>query len=69
VDELIKKVSEKAGINTDQAKNAVNAVFEFIKSKVPGIGEKLQGMVSGGEGGGSGGVGDVLDDVRKKFGI
>jgi len=66
VEELIKKVSEKAGINADQAKNAVNAVMEFIKTKMPGIGEQISGMLSGG---GGGGVGDVLGNIRGKLGI
>ena len=35
MEELIKTVSEKAGINAEQAKTAVNTVMEFIKNKVP----------------------------------
>ena len=63
MDDLIRTVSEKAGINAEQAKTAVNTVMEYIKNKVPGLGEKLQGMISGG------GAGDVVGDLRKKFGI
>lgn len=64
MDELIKTVTEKAGINPEQAKNAVNTVMEFIKNKIPGIGEKLQGLFTAG-----GGAGDVVESVRKKLGI
>ncbi|MCI0700727.1 MAG: hypothetical protein L0241_06570 [Planctomycetia bacterium] len=67
MDELIKTVSEKAGINPEQAKVAVNSVIEFIKGKLPGIGEQVQGMLTGGEG--SGVAGNLLDAARKKFGI
>jgi hypothetical protein len=67
VDELVKTVSEKAGINPEQAKTAVNAVMDFIKAKLPGVGEQVQGMLTGG--GQGGGAGDLLDAARKKFGI
>ena len=64
MEELIKTVSEKAGINAEQARNAVSAVMDFIKNKVPGIGEHLKGMISG-EGGGAG----MVDALKKKIGI
>jgi len=64
VDDLIRSVSEKAGISQEQAKSAVNAVMEFVKNKYPGIGDQIKGMLSGG-----GGAGDMLGDLRKKIGI
>jgi hypothetical protein len=67
VDELIKKVSEKAGINAEQAKNAVQSVIEFLKAKMPGIGEQVSAMLAGG--GGGGGLGEVIGSVRDKFKI
>ena len=68
MDEIISKVSEKAGISADQAKTAVNTVVEFVKGKVPAIGEQLQGLLSGGGEGGNplAGAGDAL---KKKFGL
>jgi hypothetical protein len=66
VDELIKKVTEKAGINPEQAKNAINGVIDFLKAKMPGVGEQVAGMLSGG---GGGGAGNVIDSVRGKLGI
>ena len=65
MEELIKKVSEKAGINAEQAKNAVTTVMEFIKNKIPGIGDQLKGALAGGGEGGGG----VVDAIRKKVGI
>ena len=64
MDDLIKTVSEKAGISADQAKTAVNTVIEFVKNKVPGIGDHLKTLLSGG-----GNAGDMLGDLREKIGI
>ena len=64
MDDLIKTVSEKAGITAEQAKTAVNTVVEFAQKKLPGIGDQLKGMLSGG-----GGAGDMLGDLRKKVGL
>lgn len=68
MEELIKKVSEKAGINAEQARAAVTSVMDFIKNKVPGIGDQLKGLLASAEGevAGSGGI---VDTIRKKVGI
>ena len=63
--ELIQKVSEKAGISADQAKNAVNTVMDFIKNKVPGLGDKIKELIAGG----GGDAGGLVDNIRKKIGI
>ncbi|MBP3956568.1 hypothetical protein J8F10_14910 [Gemmata sp. G18] len=68
MDELIKTVSEKAGINPEQAKAAVNSVVEFVKNKVPVVGEQLQGLLSGGGDGGNPLAG-AADALKKKFGF
>jgi nucleoid DNA-binding protein len=68
VDELIKTVSEKAGINPEQAKTAVNSVVEFIKGKLPMVGEQVQGMLSG-SGDGSNPLAGAADALKKKFGF
>ena len=68
MDELIKTVSEKAGISAEQAKTAVSSVFEFLKGKLPLLGDQLQGLVSGnGEGGGA--LAGAADAIKKKFGF
>ena len=68
MDELIKTVSEKAGINPEQAKVAVSSVVEFIKGKLPMIGEQVQGLLNGsGEGGNP--LAGAADALKKKFGF
>lgn len=69
MDELIKTVSEKAGITADQAKNAVTSVIEFVKTKAPMIGEQLKGFLAGGGGGEGGGLAGAADAVKKKLGL
>ena len=68
VEELIKSVTEKAGISADQAKTAVGTVMEFLKGKLPGIGDQLQGLLAGGGDAGSG-VAGAADALKKKFGF
>lgn len=68
MDELIRTVSEKAGINPDQAKTAVNSVIEFFKAKVPMIGEHLQGFING-EGGDGNALANAAGAIKKKLGI
>lgn len=48
MDELIKQVSQKAGITEQQAQAAVNTVLEFVKSKLPpALASQVDGIVSG----------------------
>lgn len=68
MDELIKTVSEKAGINEEQARNAVNSVIEFAKAKLPMVGEQLQGLLAAG-GDGSNPLAGAADALKKKFGF
>jgi hypothetical protein len=67
VDELIKTVSEKAGVSPDQARAAVNSVVEFVKAKAPVVGEHLQALLGGDTTGGS--LADAADALRKKLGF
>ena len=67
MDELIKTVSEKAGINPDQAKVAVTSVIEFVKGKLPMLGEQIQGMITGGGEGGT--LANAADAIKKKLGL
>lgn len=67
MDELIKTVSEKAGISAEQAKRAVDGVIEFAKAKMPMVGEQLQGLLSGGDG--STPLAGAADALKKKFGF
>jgi hypothetical protein len=48
VDELIKQVSEKAGISEQQARIAVETVMDYAKAKLPpGLASQVEGMISG----------------------
>jgi hypothetical protein len=46
--DLIRIVSERAGISPEQARTAVNTVMEFAKDKMPLIGDQLKGLLAGG---------------------
>lgn len=49
MDELIKLVSQKAGISPDQAKTAVTTVLGFLKDKLPApIAGQIDGLLGGG---------------------
>ena len=59
MEELIKRVSERAGISEEQARSAVQTVAEFLKERVPApYSSYIDSFMSGGgtEGGGLGGI-------------
>jgi hypothetical protein len=62
VEELVKKVAEKAGISGEQAQKAVQSVMDFLKEKVPMLGDQLKGMLEGG-GGGLGNIAEKIGDM------
>ena len=68
MDELIKTVSEKAGISPEQAKTAVTGVIDFIKGKLPMLGEQVQGLI-GGDGQSGNPLTSAADALKKKFGF
>lgn len=48
MDELVKLVTQKAGITEAQAKTAINTVLEFVKSKLPPpLASQVDGVISG----------------------
>ncbi|MCP4421167.1 MAG: DUF2267 domain-containing protein [Chloroflexi bacterium] len=52
MDDLIKLVTEKAGISTEQAKIAIETVVGFLKDKLPApIAGQLDKVISGAGGG------------------
>lgn len=61
--ELIKVVTEKAGISESQAKTAVETVMKFLKDKLPG---GLGGQVESALSSNAGTVGSVIDTVKDK---
>jgi nucleoid DNA-binding protein len=66
VEELIKQVTQKAGISDAQAKQAVETVMGFLKDKLPApIASQIEGVLSGS---GSLDIGDVGDQLGGIFG-
>lgn len=66
MEELIKLVSEKAGISSDQAKAAVETVLGFLKERLP---EPIAAQVDGLLAGGSGSVENVTNVVKGLGGL
>ena len=65
MDELIKKVAEKAGIGEDAAAKAIQVVMEQLNGKLPGpIAAQVQSALGGG--GGDGDLADSAGDALKK---
>ena len=63
--DIIKMVTEKAGISEDQAKKAVDTVVSFIKDKMPeGLGSQVESLLKGGESS----VGDMASGLKDKIG-
>jgi len=49
MDELIKQVSQKAGLSEEIAKKAVDAVIDYLKDKLPApIAGQIDGLLGGG---------------------
>lgn len=66
MEELIKQVSEKAGITEDQARTAVETVAAYLKERVPSAySGYIDSFMSGGTGGG-GGLGSLLGGMFGK---
>lgn len=65
MDELIKQVTAKAGISEDQARSAVNAVLDFVKTRLPA---PIAGQIENAMGGKGGGIGGTLGDMASKAG-
>jgi len=57
MDELVKQISERAGISEDQAKVAVETVAGFLKERLPSpYNNYVDSFIGTGEGGGLGGM-------------
>lgn len=64
--ELIKMVSDKAGISEDQARKATETVMGYLKGKLPpAVASQLDGVASGGS---TGNLGDIASGLGGKFG-
>jgi hypothetical protein len=50
MEDLIKTISEKAGISADQSKSALTVVLGLLKEKMPdALGGQLEGLLTGKE--------------------
>ena len=63
MEELIKQVSERAGISEEQARAAVETVAGFLKNAVP---PPYNSMSTVPQLEGGGGLGSMLADVRRR---
>ncbi|MDF2438091.1 MAG: hypothetical protein K0Q95_2467 [Bacteroidota bacterium] len=70
MEQLIKMVTEKAGISEAQAKKAVDAVVNFLKDKMPaGVGSQVESFVKGsGTTGASGTLDSIKNGISGKLG-
>ena len=63
MENLIKRVSEKAGITEAQARSAVNTVVSFLKDKMPaGVGSQVETFLKGGSGA------SIVGSIKEKVG-
>ena len=60
MEELIKRVSERAGITEEQARSAVETVAEYLKEKVPAPYSSYIDSFMSGKGGKGGGLSGIL---------
>jgi hypothetical protein len=67
MDEIINMVAQRAGINADQARTAVQTVIEQLKTRLP---EPLASQIESALGGGAGGAGgqNLMGEVEGLFG-
>lgn len=70
MDELIKRVTERTGINEEQARGAVDTVVGFLKERLPApiAGQVDNVLNSGAVGGLADRAGDVLGGLGGMFG-
>lgn len=69
MDELIKMVSERAGIDSTAARKAIEVVISQLKDKLPEpIAGQIEGLLSG-DGDGAPDPGGALGGIGKKFGL
>jgi uncharacterized protein (DUF2267 family) len=67
MDELIKQVSQKAGISDTQAKTAVETVMKFLKDNLPApLDSQVEALLGGGEMPDLGDVGKILGGLLGK---
>ena len=67
MNDIINQVAQKAGINPDQARTAVETVVGFIKDKLPApLASQVEGLLAGSGDGAS--LGDAVKNLRGAMG-
>lgn len=65
MEQIIKMITEKTGISTEQATTAVNVVTDYIKQKLPaGMGGQLDGLLKGD----TSSLGNMADGIKDSLG-
>jgi len=69
MDEIIRQVTERAGISEAQARTAVETVVGFLRTRLPApIAGHLDGLIGGGAAAGSEGTGGAGGGLADKAG-
>ena len=72
MEELIRQVTERAGISEEQARTAVNTVLGYVRNNLPaGLSDQLGGLLGGGAGAGGNiadSAGDLIGGIGGMFG-
>lgn len=66
MDDIIKQITQRAGIDETQAKAAVDTVVSFLKDKLPApIADQIENVLGGGDapGGLADSAGDILGGI------
>ena len=74
MDDLIKQLEEKTGLDGDQIRSVVEGVANFLGDKLPGpLGDQIKSLLGGGGdgdagGGDQGGGGSLMDQAKDMLG-
>jgi len=61
MNELVSQIAQRTGISEDKARHAAEVAINFFKSKLPGVGGQLDGVLQRGVAG-SGGVREKVQE-------
>lgn len=65
MDELIRRLTERVGLNEDQARKAAQTAIEFLKQRLP---SSVAGQLDGVLGGGGSGAAGMAEKAAGMFG-
>jgi hypothetical protein len=68
MDELMAAIQEKTGLPAEQATDAAQAAMDFLKEKLPaGVGDKIEGYLSGNADALAEGADGLTDKIKGMF--